>query len=655
MEGNRASKGIYSFGDFQIDPRAKILRSGSNEIHLAPRPFEVLCFLLANNDRVVKRTELLDKFWNGHDVYDDALRKCVGAIRKALDDSNKPARFIETRYGGGYRFVADVESGATDGNGHHGNLDASSLNRSDNSATERYRSDRSNRRLFSRISARVLLFVIVGFYVFGPRKSASTDQTVVAAAAPAIHSIAIMPIKNLTRDVTNEYFSDGITESLITELALSDDVRVISRSSTFAFKDKETDPRTLGQILNVDSLLEGSVQKRGENVTVRVRLVNTVDGSIIWTSNDFERPLTEAFDLQDVIACNLAAELRTEICKDIPNKRTKNGLAYQEYLKGRFEWNKRTAAGIKKSIEHYRTAIEMDPSYALAYSGLSESYVQGIWHVPFDAAEVLPKAKETALRAVELDDDLTEAHTALAEVYSLEWKWDASRRELRRAIELDPRNARAHHVLAFWYMIQGRNDEAVASINAAADLDPLNLVIGTDKATILLQAGRTDDALRQWENLLFTDPNFAMARENRFIAFELAGDDAATTEEYAAILKLRGETPAKVAAMRHTAKEGFKAVRRSEYNELLTKLRRGEQVSPVVLAIYCALLGRSDDTFMWLEKAYREHSALIVLVVSPQFSSVRDDPRFRDLLQRLNLSLDHSNHASLNADEIDVG
>jgi len=412
---------------------------------------------------------------------------------------------------------------------------------------------------------------------------------------------------------------------------------VISRSSTFAFKDKETDPRDLGRILNVDSLLEGSVQKNGEIVTIRVRLVNAADGSIIWTSNDFERPLTEAFDLQDVIACNLAAELRTEICKDIPNKKTKNGLAYQEYLKGRFEWNKRTAAGIKKSIEHYKKAIQMDPSYALAYSGLSESYVQGIWHVPFDAGEVLPKARETGLRAVALDDNLAEAHTALAGAYSLEWKWAESRHELQRAIELNPRNARAHHVMAFGSMLQGRYDEALASIETAGNLDPLNLVISTDKATILLEAGRTDEALYQWEKLLSTDPNFTMARENRLIAFELAGEDAVTTEEYAAILKLQGKTPEKIGAMRRTAKDGFKAVRRSEYNELLTKSKRGEQVSPVVLATYCALLGQTDDAFMWLERAYREHSALIVLMVSPQFSSVRDDPRYRDLLTRVGL------------------
>ena len=645
MDGKEGRQRNYAFGEFCVDPTARIISSSDAPIHLPARPFDVLCFLIENRDRAVSRNELLDRFWDGHEVYDDALRKCVGSIRKALKDTTRPSRFIETRYGGGYRFIGAIETSFepmaffashetlstedADGNGGQANP----------GVFERIK------RLVIRLkpipifaSVTFLILLTLGFYLFEPGQQTSASNTDNSSTVSRVRSIAVLPLNNLTGDAANEYFSDGIAESIISELARSGELKVISRSSTFSLKGKDSDPQQIGSMLSVDAVLEGSVQKRGENLNVRVRLVDARDGHILWTSNDFERTISEAYDLQDAIACNLAAELRTEVCGTSVNRKTNNGLAYQEYLKGRYEWNKRTAAGIRKSIEHFQRAIAVDPKYALAYSGLSESYLQGIWHVPFDSAEVLPKALQNARAAIELDDGLAEAHTALASVYSLQWKWDESDREFARAIELNPRYARAYHTQAFGHMIKGRFEESLASIDRAAELDPLNPVISTDKANLLLTAGHVDEAFKQWERTFALDPNFAMAHLHRLVAYEFIGDNAAAIGENAVLMKLNGEPDAKVRRMRSIGiDQGMFGVRLSEYNELLIKVRRGEPVSAVTLANYCSLLGKKDEAFAWLEKAILLRMPEIVLIVSPQFSGIHDDSRYGDLLKKIGL------------------
>lgn len=631
----------FIFQDFQLNHEKKLLLRAGNKIHLAKHPFDVLHFLITNRGRVVSREELLEKFWDGHDVYDDALRKCVGTIRRALDDRGKPPKFIETRYGGGYRFIGDVTMVPVNGIGANG------LHAANNGATPEIDStpETLDVSLLSRLRPLaiitvflILLLFTLSFYIFNDR-----HRTSATAAEPTaglrIRSIAVMPLKNLTGEISNEYFSDGVTESLITELARSNDLRVISRSSTFTLKDTDKDPREIGSQLGVEALLEGSLQRTGDLVNVRVRLVDTRDGSILWTSNDFEREFSAAYDLQDAIACNVAAQLQTEICGTNVNRKTINGLAYQEYLKGRFEWNKRTPDGIKKSIVHYTRAIDIDQTYALAYSGLSESYLQGIWHVPFDPREALPKARETALRALTLDPSSAEAHVALGSVFSLEWNWAEADREHRRAIELNPKLARARHTGAFLLMLTGRYDESIESINRAAEIDPLNSVITTDKAMLLLNAGRTEEALRIWDTLIAANPDFLMAREHRLTAYESIGNKTGAIEEYASIMRLKGEKPEKITAMRRVAaQDGLLTVRRREYNLLLEKKKRGDAVSPLTLAYAAALAGETFETLSWLEKAYDEHNAQLVLIVGPPFNLIQNEPQYRDLLKRVGLT-----------------
>lgn len=618
----------FTFGPYKVDAMARTLTNGSEEIHLANRPFDILITLIENRDRVVRRSELLDKFWDGHEVYDDALRKCVASIRKALKDNRKPPLFVETRYGDGFRFIADVS--CTNGNGNR-------FQEPNESLPESPESSASTRRRNALIAGIPTILIAIVLYSGIARNWDSSTSAASASAIPAISSIMVMPVRNVSDDGSDDYFSDGMTESILTQLTRSPNLRIIPGGSLLAKNATGRDPLTVGRELNADAILEGSFQRRGEKVIVRMRLVSVRDGTIFWTSNEFERSITDAYDLQEVIACDIAAELRSEICGENP-KTTRSGRAYQEYVKGRYEWNKRTAEGIKRSIEHYQLAIQFDPGYSLAYAGLSESYLQGIWHVPFNSAEALPKALETALTAVKLDDGLAEAHSALASAYSLQWKWDESEREFQRAVVLNPRYARAYHTQAFAFMIKGRFEESLASIDRAAELDPLNLVISTDKANLLLAAGRTDEAFKQWERTFSIDPNFVMAREHRLVAYEFVGNDAAAIDEKAAIMQSRGESKEKIAQMRSIGNSaGFAGIRKREYSELLSKIKRGDHVSPVAMANYCSLLGNRDEAFAWLEKAFRERSAEIVLIVSPEFSGIHNDPRYNELLSRIGL------------------
>lgn len=630
-----------SFGEFWLESESRTLWQDKSEVHLAKRPFDVLLFLIENRERVVSRDELLDKFWDGHDVYDDALRKCVSAIRHSLNDKGKPPRFIETRYGSGFRFIGAVFEENEKRRKGDRETDFDGNEQITRDKGQRTKDKGQNRYVLIAISIVCILFISLSFYVYSPgdKENTSSLNSLVETAA-AVNSIAVLPLKNLTGEANNEYFSDGVTESIITQLSRVSELRVVSRSSTFVFKDKEIDPREIGKKLNVDALLEGSIQKKGDLLNVNVRLISTKDGRVLWTSQDFERPIANAYELQDTISCSIAIELRKELCDSVPRQNTNNVNAYQAYLKGRFQWNKRTGEGIKKSIEFYDQAIASDSEYAVAYAGLAESYVQGIWHVPFNSKEVLPKAEQSALKAIQLDNTLAEAHTALANVYELQWNWSEAEREIQRAIELNPRYARAFHVQAFCFLILGRNDEANAAIERARELDPLNLVINTDKATIFFETNRTAEAFQQWEKTLELDPNFALAYEHRATAYQVLDNESAAIADSTKAMELNGKSAKDIDAYRRTATNyGLKAIYQNELKDLFAKEKRGENVSPVSFAWFYASLGQKEEAFKYVEKAYNENSAEMVLVLtSRKFALLISDARFDDLLKRIGLS-----------------
>lgn len=594
----------------------------------------MLLHLVENRDRVVSRNELLDLFWEGKEVYDDSLRKCLGTVRKALGDSSSEPRFIETLYGGGYRFIGPVLEVEPPS-------ETLEISKPEFVSNPTVRGLTAPTSFFKRSSKRLLILVGLvlslgaGVFLVTRARSATTVSNT-AATSP---SIAVMPLKNLTGDSADEYLSDGLTDSLINELARIENLKVISRASTFALKNKDLDPREIGRRLGVGHILEGSVARSGERIRINLRLVNTTDGRVVWSGDSFDRSFADIFTVQDEISAHVAENLRVILSGKQTHKRyTDNVPAYQAYLKGRYYWNKRTAEGITKSIEHYKEAVGLDPNYALAYAGLADSYVQGVWHVPFNSDEVVPKAKAAALKAVELDESLAEAHTALASVYSMEWEWDATGRELEQAIKLDPQYGRAYHVQAFHLMLMRRYDEAVASIKRALELDPLNLVVNGDAGEILFTAGREAEAFAQWKKTLELDPNFSMVHGHLYRAYVVKGDESAALAEYFKVMELNGEPAKKIAMYRSAAsRNGLRGVWQKEMEEYEVARARGTFVPPINEAWFYTALGQHAKAIQNLESIYKSHSPDIVLITSPIFGSLRSDPAFQDLVRRVGL------------------
>lgn len=662
----------YLLGEFALDAGKKRLAREGRTVHLANRPFLVLLHLIENRDRMVSRKELLDHFWDGKEVYENTLTKCVGAIRKAMGDTVETPRFIETQWAKGYRYIGPLEEsfsqapaprfvevekergfrfiieeetveilpdGEATAAAHWPGAEAVSAGSSGQPAGA------ARVKWRRRILALAAVFIISVAALLGGlaarHRSIFSEARGSAVEGLPIHSIAVLPLKNLSGDAANEYFSDGLTESFITELVKIDGLRVVSRNSVFKFKGEAIDPREVGHRLDVASVLEGSVRQSGDSVRVDVRLVNTKDGSIIWTSDSYNRALKDILAVQDEIACSVAAGLRVKFCgeAEASKRYTSNVEAYQAYLNGRYYWNKRTPDGILRSIDYFERAIAIDPNYALAYAGLADSYIQGIWHVPFDSKAVLPKATAAARRAVEIDDQLAEAHTALANAYQLDWNWSGTEQEIERALALNPRLARAHHVYAFQLLIMGRNDEALAAIQKAQALDPLNMVINTDVAFILSSAGRRAEAIEQALQVVEMDPDFANAHLFLATAYHLEGRAEESLDEYLKAMALNGESAARIAAYRKAYREkGLKGIYQKDLDGLLKKRATTGRCPPFSVARFYTLLGNKDEAFKWLEIACTERAAEIVIAkTSAEFDSLRSDARFSQLLRRIGL------------------
>lgn len=643
-------KKVYVMGEFSLDPSAKLLMSAGGPVHLTNRPFQVLLYLLENRDRVVSRAELLEALWRGKNVYDDTLTKCIGAIRKALNDNIENPRFIETRWANGYRYVGPFEERFAESQSARQAASAqmSGVIAEENStavgaptslpdkAGKLARLGLSRRAAFSGIAITLIVISSLTFIFYSSRLS-SPD-----VAALPIRSIAVLPLRNLSGDPTQEYFSDGLSEAFISELSKVEGLKVISRSSVFTFKDRDVSPHEIGQTLGVEAMLEGSVRKSGDTIRVEVRLVSTKDGGIIWASGAYDHALKDILAVQDEIACNVAAGLRLRSCEDkkpqTSKRYTENIEAYQAYLKGRYYWNKRTGDGIKKAIEHFQQAIAIDPNYALAYAGLAEGYSLGVWFVPFEPGEAIEKTQAAAVRAIEIDDSIAEAHAALASAYAIAWNWHGVEKELTRTLEINPGTARAYHHYALFLNYMKRPDEAIAKIKQARDLDPLSLAINSDVGLVYYYARRYDEAIAAYGQALELDPNFAMTHRDLAQAYWQKGMYNEALAEVETAIKLSERNPDYVTLLGLVCAS---AGRKSEAQKLLHEIDRMAErryVPPSLKAVLYAALGRKDEAFVWLERAYESRSThLVNLPVDPTFDPLRSDPRFDDLLRRMGL------------------
>ena len=458
----------------------------------------------------------------------------------------------------------------------------------------------------------------------------------------SIRSIAVLPFVNISADLDNEYFCDGLAEEILNALTKMEGLKVAARTSAFSFKGKNIDVGEIGNALHVNTVLEGSVRKAGNRIRITVQLVNAADGYHLW-SERYDREMRDIFAIQDEITISVVNALKLKIFgirKTALLKRyTEQPEAYHLYLQGRFFWNKRTPDGIEKAVDFFEQAIKIDPNYALAYSGLADCFNSFGFSFDFGtlaAREVIPKAKAAALKALEIDDTLAEAHTSLAYTQQLfDWDWAAAETGFKRALELNPNYANANHWYSHLLIATGRIDESLAQSLRAIELDPLSLVMHTHLGWHYLYAREYNKAIDQLRATLAMDPAYAMAQWYLALAFEQKQQFEEAANEFdraKQLLEGNAIVEADIAHFYAASGETNKA------KEILSNLivRSAESyVSPFAVALIHVGLSDKEKAFEWLERALEDRSDMMVYVkVEPRLDPLRDDLRFGELVKK---------------------
>src|SRR6266404_444548 len=457
----------------------------------------------------------------------------------------------------------------------------------------------------------------------------------------AIDSIAVLPFENRGADPDTEYLSEGLAESLIYRLSQLPDLKVSPTSVVFRYKGKQVDAATAGNEMGVSAVLLGRITQRGDSLTISAELVDVRNNRLVW-GEQYDRKMSDLLATQREIAREIVEKLRLKVSgedKALAKHYTESNEAYQLYLKGRFYWNKRTPEALTKSIQYFTKAIEQDPGFALAYAGLADSYVVPASLLP--PREGMPKAKAAAMRALELDETLAEAHTSLGRVLAAyEWNWTSAEKEFKRAIDLNPHYATAHQWYGGCLEATGRSNEAIAERKRAQELDPLSLVINFELGVGFYYAHNYDQAIEQFHKTLELDQNFPAAHVFLPAAYEQKGKYEEAIAQFKKGIPLRGgsEWSFTKGGLGHLyAILGKKSEALTLVHEL-KQLAAQEYVPPTSIALVYAGLGEKDEAFAWLEKAYEERSfQLQWLNVEPRWDSLRSDPRFANLMRRIGL------------------
>jgi TolB-like protein len=478
------------------------------------------------------------------------------------------------------------------------------------------------------IALLLVILIVGGIYLFTGRQE-------------AIYSIAVLPLANLSGDPQQEYFADGMTEALITELSkISALQRVISRTSVMQYKGVRKSMQEISRELNVDAVVEGSVMFVGERVRITAQLIHAPKDKHIWADN-YERDLSDILDLQREVAEAIVKEIKVKLTpqEEVQLRTTQkiNSEAYQSYLKGLFYWNKRTGEDLKTAIKYFEMAIEKDPNYALAYAGLADCY--NLLHLFADLhpSKTFPKAKTAAIKALEIDDNLAEAHNSLAYAkIRYDFDWEGAEREFRRAIELNPNYATGH----FWYaelLVQsGRIDEGLSEIKRATELDPVSLVINSTLGIFYAVAGQNEQAIAQLGKTLEMDPDFAYAHRHLGMVYLIMNKFPEAIAELEKALELSDRSAFYLASLGGAyARAGQPDKARQILGELQS-LSKELHIGPCYFAAIYAELGEEDKAFWWLEKAYEErYEDLVFLKINNHFDPIRSDPKFKVLLKKV--------------------
>ena len=630
MRAPASTSKLVQFGVFELDLQRAELRKQGVKVKLQEQPLKILQLLLENPGQTVSREQLRAYIWpaNTFVEFDQGLYSAMARLRDVLGDTSDSPRFIETVPRRGYRFIAPVTGPRPEA------IEQSVPVASPVGMSERYAFHRLAASVIAGLlGGSLLLAVVLVFNIVGAR------EWLRSRTAP-IRSIAVLPLENLSGDPEQEYFADGMTDELITSLARLGSLRVVSRTSAMRYK-RTTEPiAQVARELNVEAVVEGTVERSGSHVRIRIQLIQAASDRHLWAQT-YDRELRDTLLLQSEAAGDIVREIQFSLTASqrqrLAAARPVNPEAYEAYLKGLYFSNKRSPDNFTRAIDSFQQAIATDPNYAAAYSGLSDALL-GQTFVGTPAEEVREKAIWTAVKAVELDPTLPEGHNSLGGVREFfEWDWPGAEKEYRRATELNQNFAAAHQDLAMFLALQGHFDEAFAEAQRSQDLDPLSPFIRTTYCLDLAAARQYLRAMEKCQQALELDPNFLHAHGNLATVYESMGIPEKSFEEAQKSAALAGETPEHLASLKKGFDQGgMKAYWRKRLEQ---SQRDSENVDPYKIATLYSRLGETDQALNWLDKAFEHHSTRIEwLKETSDFDHLRSDIRFRELLRRARLA-----------------
>jgi TolB-like protein/DNA-binding winged helix-turn-helix (wHTH) protein/Tfp pilus assembly protein PilF len=612
---------ILQFGVFQLDLKAGELHKAGVKVKLQDQPFRVLAVLVEHAGQLVTREELGQQVWpsNVYVDFDQGLNNAIKKVREALGDSADSPTLIETVARHGYRFIAKVSAVAA-------------------------QPARSRLPLGSRTFRNSILISLAAGLLAAFGYWAWRGPTAHIAPSPERVTLAVLPFENLSGDSDQEFFSDGLTEEMIAQLGKlnPDRLTVIARGSVARYKRSTLGANQIGRELLADYLVQGSVRRAADRVRITVQLIQVSDQIDRW-ADSYDRDLKDILALQDEVARTIASQINIALAparaSRLTTRRSVAPDAYEAYLKGRYYWNKRTAEGMQKAAVYFQQAIDNDPSYAAAYSGLADCNSGLTWHGFTSPAETLPRAHAAALKAIEIDPQSGEAHASLALVLTHEWDWPHAEVEFNRALQLDPSYANTHHWYGDYLSIMGRHGEALVEAKKALNMDPLNLMIGTWLGLRYYLAHQYENAIEQGRSAVDLDPNFAASHLLLGEAYVQAGLREKGLAELHSAASLSGNNPLYLAQVAVAyAAQGSK----TEALQIAAQLQTtsaDRYVSPYGLAQIYAALKDKEQTFKWLQTAYDGRAVwMSYLAVDPLFDGFRSDQRFQDLLHLTRLA-----------------
>jgi TolB-like protein/DNA-binding winged helix-turn-helix (wHTH) protein/Tfp pilus assembly protein PilF len=646
-----ASVRIVRFGAFEADLKASELRKNGMRIKLPEQPFQVLAILLEKPGEIVTRDEFRNRLWQSDTFvdFDHGLNNAVMRLREVLSDSSENPRFVETIPRRGYRFIAHVDESffmpshgvqepTADSPPSTPGVPPTPTAPADTRAdVPRTGGHAGARRTVLWIAAALAAAVVVAIAVMYFRGTNFTTPGLKPTT-----SLVVLPMENLSGDKEQDYFADGMTDELIANLAKIRSLRVISRSTAMAYKGTRKPISEIARELHVDAVMEGTVMRVGSRVRITAELVQVSTDRDLW-ADTYESQIGDVIALQNRVSSAIVNQIRINLTPEDRERLARNPAiapeAYENYLKGRFYWNKRSDENLAKAIAYFEQATHQDPNYALAYAGLADCYaiIGSRIFGTMAASEAAPKAREAAQRALEIDPTLAEAETSLATLkFNYDWDWSGAQDDFQHAIQLNPSYATAYQRYSLYLMAMGRIQDSFDQINRARALDPLSISINFSLGWRLYMARQYNRAIEQLHNTLEMDPSYELPHLVVGQAYEQEGEYALAIPELRKAVDLSHAAPLMVSALAHAyARAGNKA----EAEKLLAELAlqsKTQYVSPYYFAIVYVGLGENEKAMDWLDKAFVDRSnGLVFMKVEPELDNLHSNPRFIALQQKL--------------------